>query len=76
MHSRIHASETEIPGAKAPALTFKERNEGMDQYETKERVFEAYMREELNRLDAIEVLQDQFNMSSHEAEALVEAWDS
>lgn len=48
----------------------------MDQYETKERVFEAYMREELNRLDAIEVLQDQFNMSSHEAEALVEAWDS
>lgn len=48
----------------------------MDQYETKEVVFEAYMREELNSLDAIEVLQDQFNMSSHEAKALVEAWDN
>jgi len=46
------------------------------EYDTKEQVFEDYMREELSRIDAIEVLQDQFSMSSHEAEALVEAWDS
>lgn len=48
----------------------------MEQYTTKEKVFEAYMREELNSIDVIEVLQEQFNMSSHEAEALVEAWNS
>lgn len=48
----------------------------MDQYDTKEQVFEDYMREELSLMDAIEVLQDQFGMSSREAEALVEAWDN
>lgn len=48
----------------------------MGEYDTKEQVFEDYMREELSRMDAIEVLQDQFGMSSHEAEALVEAWDN
>ena len=48
----------------------------MDNYDTKEQVFEAFVREELNRMDAIEVLQDQFSMSSHEAEALVEAWEN
>lgn len=48
----------------------------MEQYATKEAAFEAFMREELDRMDAIEKLQDQFNMSAHEAEALVEAWES
>lgn len=48
----------------------------MGNYETIEQVFESYMREELNRMDAIEVLQDQFNMSSRDAEARVESWDS
>lgn len=46
------------------------------EYETKEKVFEAFMTEELNRMDAIETLIEQFNMSSHEAEALVEAWEN
>jgi hypothetical protein len=45
-------------------------------YLTKEQLFEDYMKEEISRIDAIEVLQYQFNMSSHEAEALVEAWDA
>lgn len=48
----------------------------MDIYKDKEAVFNAFIREELNRMDAIEVLQEQFNMSSHEAEALVEAWEN
>lgn len=48
----------------------------MEQYATIEAVFEAYMREELNRMDAIEVLQEQFNLSSHDAENRVEAWNS
>jgi len=48
----------------------------MFQYETKEAVFDAFMIEELTRMDAIEVLQEQFNMSSFEAEALVEAWEN
>lgn len=48
----------------------------MEEYSTKEKVFEAYMREELTSIDAIMVLQDQFSMSSYEAELLVEVWDS
>lgn len=48
----------------------------MEEYENLEAAFEAFMREELNRMDAIEVLQEQFNMSTHDAEALVEAWES
>jgi hypothetical protein len=48
----------------------------MEEYETIEKVFDAFVREELSRMDAIEVLQDQFNMSSHEAEARVESWES
>lgn len=48
----------------------------MPEYETKDDVFEAFMREELSYIDAIEVLQDRFAMSGREAEALVEAWES
>lgn len=48
----------------------------MDEFDTKEQVFEAFKREELSRMDAIETLQEQFNMSSYEAEALVEAWEN
>lgn len=48
----------------------------MDQYATKEQVFDAFMSGELYRMDAIEVLQAKFNMSSHDAESLVESWEN
>jgi hypothetical protein len=48
----------------------------MEQYANKEAVFEAFMREELAYIDAIEVLTEQFNMYPREAEALVESWES
>lgn len=48
----------------------------MDQYSTKEKVFDAFISHEINRMDAIEVLIEQFNMHSKEAEALVEAWEN
>lgn len=46
------------------------------EYETKEQVFEDFMKEELSYIDAIEVLVEQFNMYPKEAEALVEAWEA
>lgn len=46
------------------------------EYQTKEQVFDAFMREELSYIDAIEVLVEQFDMYPREAEALVEAWES
>ena len=46
------------------------------EYDTKEQVFDAFMRDELSYLDAVEVLIEQFNMFRFEAEALVEAWEA
>jgi len=45
-------------------------------YKTIEEVFEDYKSESLDRMQAIEVLQDQFGFSTYEAEARVESWDS
>lgn len=45
------------------------------EYETKEKLFEDFMRHEISYIDAIEVLVKQFNMAPKEAEALVEAWE-
>lgn len=46
------------------------------EYQTKEQLFEAYMRHKINSINAIEILEKQFEMPRHEAEALVEAWSS
>ena len=46
------------------------------EYLTIEQVFDAFKKEELSYIDAIEVLQYQFNMYPKEAEALVESWEA
>ncbi len=48
----------------------------MDQYKDKEAVFVVYVLGQLRILEAIEILQEQFNMSSLEAEELVYSRDS
>lgn len=48
----------------------------MSGYDTKEEVFDAYMLGEIASIDAIQILEDEFNMTSLEAEALVDAWNS
>lgn len=47
----------------------------MDEYKNIEAVFDDFDLGELTRMDAIEILQEQFNMSSLDAEALVESWN-
>lgn len=46
----------------------------MDTYETINDLKKDYDSQEITRMDAIDVLQDQFGYSSREAEALVDGW--
>jgi hypothetical protein len=46
------------------------------EYSNKEAVFDDFVKKNIDRMDAIEILIAQFDISSHEAEALVEAWES
>lgn len=48
----------------------------MDEYKDIEAVFTDFRLGELNRMDAIEVLQKQFNKSNFDAETLVESWEN
>lgn len=48
----------------------------MSEYKSIEQVFDEFKSKELEYIDAIQILQDQFNMEPKEAEALVEAWEN
>jgi hypothetical protein len=46
------------------------------EYQTVEQVFDDFKNDQIDRMTAIEVLQEMFNMSSLEAEARVESWEN
>lgn len=45
-------------------------------YKSKEQLFEDFKKKEIEHIDAIQVLMDQFQMTGKEAESLVEDWES
>lgn len=45
-------------------------------YKTIEQVFENFKKGELEYIDAIQALMDNFNYTGKEAEALVESWEA
>jgi len=48
----------------------------MEQYKNIEAVFSDFMKKEVEYIDAIQILMDQFHFTGKEAEDLVESWEA